>query len=100
MWWLVDPAVMMLIYWAVVVGVLDRGERWAPYPIFVLCGLLPWKHLTCSVNRATTVLASSEGLIKAIPFPTMVLPLAPAISPSWQVIEAIGRRPKFGLVKH
>ncbi|MEM7164290.1 MAG: ABC transporter permease [Planctomycetota bacterium] len=75
LWWLVDPLVMMVIYWGVVVGVLGRGESYAPYPIFVLCGLLPWKHLSYSVNRSTTVLAGSEGLIKAIPFPTMVLPL-------------------------
>lgn len=75
LWWLVDPLVMMLIYWAVVVGVMGRGEAYAPYPIFVLCGLLPWKHMSYSVNRATSVLANSEGLIKAIPFPTMVLPL-------------------------
>lgn len=75
LWWLVDPLIMMVIYWAVIVGILGRGADYAPYPVFVLCGLLPWKHLSFSLNRATGVLRGAEGLIKAIPFPTIVLPL-------------------------
>jgi len=74
-WWLVDPLIMMLIYWAVVVGLFGRGERYEPYPVFILCALLPWKHLASSLNASAKVLRSREALIKSIPFPTMALPL-------------------------
>ena len=43
-WWLIDPLFTMLIYWAVVVGIFGRGGQYHPYPIFILCALLPFKH--------------------------------------------------------
>jgi len=75
-WWLVDPLIMMLIYWAIVVGVFGRGGHYAPYPVFVLCALLPWKHLQSALTDAARLLRNNEGVIKAIPFPTMVLPIS------------------------
>jgi ABC-type polysaccharide/polyol phosphate export permease len=75
-WWLVDPLIMMLIYWVVVVGIFGRGGHYTPYPVFVLCSLLPWKHLQSGLTDASKLLRLNEGVIKAIPFPTMVLPLA------------------------
>jgi len=75
-WWLVDPLIMMLIYWAVVVGVFGRGQSYQPYPVFILCALLPFKHLTSGLTSASRILRNNEGLIKSIAFPTMVLPMS------------------------
>jgi ABC-2 type transport system permease protein len=75
LWWLVDPLLMMLIYWAIVAGIFGRGERYAPYPIFILCAVLPWKHLSSALGSSAKVLRAREGLIKSIAFPTMALPL-------------------------
>ncbi|MCP3986892.1 MAG: phosphate ABC transporter permease [bacterium] len=75
LFWLVDPLIMMLIYWGVVVGLFGRGEQYTPYPVFILCAMLPWKHFTSSVIASAKVLRSRDALIKSIPFPTIVLPL-------------------------
>jgi len=75
LFWLVDPLVMMLIYWGVVSGIFGRGAQYAPYPVFILCALLPWKHFTGSLTASANVLRAKEALIKSIPFPTMALPL-------------------------
>lgn len=75
LWWLVDPLIMMLIYWGVVVGIFGRGEQYSPYPVFILCAMLPWKHFTSSVNASAKVLRGRDALIKSIAFPTIVLPL-------------------------
>jgi ABC-type polysaccharide/polyol phosphate export permease len=80
LWWLIDPLIMMLIYWAIVVGIFGRGGHYAPYPVFVLCALLPWKHLQSALSNAAKLLRNNEGVIKAIPFPTMVLPIANVLS--------------------
>jgi len=76
LWWLIDPLIMMLIYWGIVVGIFGRGHHYQPYPVFVLCALLPWKHLQSALTNAAKLLRNNEGVIKAIPFPTMVLPLS------------------------
>jgi ABC-type polysaccharide/polyol phosphate export permease len=81
MWWLIDPILQMLIYWAVVVGILGRGRpEYAPYPVFVLCAIMTWKHFSKSATIATKILLTKEPLIKAVPFPTMILPLSQAMS--------------------
>ena len=82
-WWLVDPLIMMLIYWGVVVGILGRGkERYAPYPVFILCALVTWKYFSSTVQQSTKILRQHEGLIKSIPFPTMALPISRVLSGS------------------
>lgn len=79
-WWLIDPLIMMLIYWGIVVGIFGRGTHYSPYPVFVLCALLPWKHLQTALSNAAKLLRTNEGVIKAIPFPTMALPIANVLS--------------------
>lgn len=80
-WWLLDPLLMMLIYWAIVTVLMGRGrEEYAPYPIFILCALITWKHLSSAASGATGVLRSKQTLIKSVPFPTMVLPLSLVLS--------------------
>jgi ABC-type polysaccharide/polyol phosphate export permease len=80
-WWLLDPLIMMLIYWVIFSLLLRRGgELYAPYPIFILCALVPWKHFSSCAGRATVVLRAKESLIKSVPFPTMVLPLSMVLS--------------------
>ena len=79
-WWLLDPLIMMLIYWAIVVGIFGRGERYTPYAVFLLCALLPFKHFTESVARSCNVLRSRDALIKSVPFPTIVLPISIVLS--------------------
>ena len=100
LFWLVDPLVMMLIYWAVVVGIFGRGARYDPYPVFLLCALLPWKHLTASLGKASNVLRGREALIKSIPFPTMALPVTVVLAAFWNflcgLVVLIGAAMVFG----
>jgi ABC-type polysaccharide/polyol phosphate export permease len=79
-WWLIDPLIMMLIYWGIVVRIFGRGGHYTPFPVFVLCALLPWKHLQSALSNAAKLLRNNEGVIKAIPFPTIVLPIANVLS--------------------
>ena len=80
-WWLLDPLLLMLIYWAIISGLFGRGRvEYAPYPIFILCALITWKHLTVCAGNAPRVLRTREALIKSVPFPTMVLPLSLVLS--------------------
>ncbi len=76
-WWFLDPVLMMLVYWAVVVGLFRRGaEHYKPYPAFLFAALIRWKHCSTAVNRSLSLLRSRERLIKSVPFPTVVLPLS------------------------
>lgn len=81
LWWLLDPILMMLIYWMIVVQLLGKGAgRYEPYWIFVYFGLVTWKHVSTSSARAANILNAQKGLIRSVAFPTMVLPIASSIS--------------------
>ena len=60
-WWLIDPLITMCIYWAIVVGLFGRGEQYYPYPIFILCALLPFRHFSSTLNGAWGSAASGRG---------------------------------------
>ena len=79
LWWMLDPLLMMLVYWVFIVIIFGR-DKYAPYPIFIGCALLPWKHLAVCVGGGVKVLRAREGLIKSVPFPTMIIPLSVVIS--------------------
>jgi homopolymeric O-antigen transport system permease protein len=75
LWWLLDPVLMMMIYWFFIVLLFGR-KQYAPYPVFIGCALLPWRHLTASTGGAVRVLRAREALIKSVPFPTLALPVS------------------------
>ncbi len=77
LWWLLDPLLMMLIYWGIVVGIFGRGRAdYHPYWVFIFFGLLTWKQVTQCLSKATDVLRGHRSLIRSVPFPTVVLPIA------------------------
>jgi ABC-type polysaccharide/polyol phosphate export permease len=77
LWWLLDPLLLMGVYWGVMVVILGRGNiSYQPYWIFLFCGLIAWKHLAESAAKATNVLRARDQLIKSVSFPTIVLPIA------------------------
>ena len=81
LWWVLDPILMMLVYWLVLDVLLGRGrEAYQPFPVFLLVGLVVFKHVASGIERSITVLRTKEALIKAAAFPTMVLPVAAVLT--------------------
>ncbi|HEV8438216.1 MAG TPA: ABC transporter permease [Methylomirabilota bacterium] len=73
-WWILDPLLQMPLY-VLLVGVILRSG--APdYPLFVFAAVLPWKWFTSSLTDATTSVSTRDQLIKQLPFPKLVLPVA------------------------
>lgn len=80
-WWLLDPLLMMAVYWAIVAGLFGRSSAGNhPYPLFLFAALITWKHFATSVNRSLTLLRSRDRIIKSIAFPTIALPISVALS--------------------
>ena len=48
----------------------------APYPIFLLCGLVPWNFITRSVLAMTGSILSDQDLVKRVYFPRLVIPIS------------------------
>src|SRR5208283_4898790 len=71
-WNILNPLFMMLVY-VVVFRFLNRGME--HYPIFLLCGLIPWTWHANALFSGTTSITFNANLINKIYFPIEILPL-------------------------
>jgi lipopolysaccharide transport system permease protein len=55
---------------------LSSGD--IPYPLFVLCGLVPWTFFSTAVTAAANSVLASERLITKVHFPRLAIPFAAA----------------------
>lgn len=78
-WSLLNPLAMMLVF-TIIFGVLWPNRTVEKYPIFLLCGLLPWNYFQASIISGTTSIVSNGNLIKKVYFPREVLPIATVLA--------------------
>ena len=78
-WSLLNPLAMMLVF-TLVFGLLNPNVKIEKYPLFLLCGLLPWNYFSASVLGSLYSVVGNGNLIKKVYFPRAVLPIANVLS--------------------
>jgi ABC-type polysaccharide/polyol phosphate export permease len=78
-WSLLNPLGMMVVF-TVVFTVLLPNNTIEAYPIFLLCGLLPWQFCTAGVMSSLHSVVGSSNLVKKVNFPTEVLPTSTVLA--------------------
>ncbi|MGH7271505.1 MAG: ABC transporter permease [Polyangiaceae bacterium] len=75
-WAVLQPLFMMLVF-SIFFGKLAKlPSDGVPYPVFTLCGLIPWQLFQYSLAQSSNSLVSSQSLIKKVYFPRLVIPMA------------------------
>ncbi len=72
-WWVLDPLMYMLVYVLVVQVIFERGGPL--FPVYVFCGLLPWKWTSTSVVQSTSSIKSNASILSQVYMPKFILPL-------------------------
>ncbi len=97
LWSLANPLALMLVY-TFVFAVIIRAtpERGNPsgldvFPLWLLCGLLPWIFFANVVNQGIGSLLANESLIKKVYFPRWILVLSTvaAVAVTWLTEMAV-----------
>ena len=78
-WSLLNPLGMMLVF-TVVFGVLRPNHQVEKYPLFLLCGLLPWNFFSNGVMGIINSVVGNANLVKKVHFPREVLPIASVLA--------------------
>lgn len=75
-WAVLQPVATVLIFTLVFAGMTSSADIAAPYPLFALCGLVPWQLFAYSLSQSSQSLVNSERLLTKVYFPRLVIPLA------------------------
>lgn len=76
LWALIQPAVTLVVF-TFIFGRLARMPAGnAPYPLLVLCGLLPWQLFAAAFSNASGSLVANTHLISKVYFPRLIVPLS------------------------
>jgi lipopolysaccharide transport system permease protein len=76
LWALIQPAITLAVFTFIFGKLAAMPAGGVPYPLLVLCGLLPWQLFSAAFTNASGSLVANTHLISKIYFPRLVIPLS------------------------
>jgi ABC-type polysaccharide/polyol phosphate export permease len=78
LWSLLNPLLMTLVFTFVFTVMIP--QRIDKFPVFFMCGFLPWSFFSSAVTDGTRSIVRNASLIKKVYFPREILPLVDVLS--------------------
>jgi lipopolysaccharide transport system permease protein len=75
-WAVLQPAAMMFVFSLFFGRVAQAPSGGMPYPVFVLCGLLPWYFFANSISSAAQSIVANQNLVTKVYFPRLMIPMS------------------------
>ena len=80
LWWLIQPAITVIMYMVVFGGIARIPTDGIPQPLFYLGGVCLWQYFSSCLSSTANTFVSHSGIFGKVYFPRLIMPLATVIS--------------------
>ena len=81
LWSFINPLLLLTIYSFIFQTILPNDTpQLQPFPLYMVCGILPWTWFSASLTEASGSLIAGGNLIKKVLFPAEVLPIVSVLA--------------------
>lgn len=80
LWWLIQPALTVIMYMVVFGGIAGIPTDGIPQPLFYLGGVAFWGYFSTCLGSASNTFVTNAGIFGKVYFPRLIMPLASVIS--------------------
>ena len=80
LWWLIQPAITVIMYMVVFGGIAGIPTDGIPQPLFYLGGVCLWQYFSSCLSSTANTFVSHSGIFGKVYFPRLIMPLATVIS--------------------
>ena len=80
MWYIVQPALTVIMYMIVFGGIAGIPTDGVPRPLFYLAGTCLWQYFSDCLTKTSNTFVDNSGIFGKVYFPRLVMPIANVIS--------------------
>ncbi|GAB3063568.1 ABC transporter permease [Salinicoccus sesuvii] len=79
LWWLLDPLLSVLVFYFLVVVILNRGDT-ENYPLFLVIGLIVWRCISSTLNSSSKSIMQYSSIVSQVYLPKSLFPISFALT--------------------